>query len=327
MATGLPIITSKANTLDQTLAHPLIRSIPVTETDIRSAIKAIQRDPGLQQDMSKYAYTVATQHFSWQTNSAKLVEMYRHTPETLQNPPRVVVTTSWDDGHRLDTRLAALLKTYGIKGTFYVCPQDREWKQKELLHPEELRAIAHDFEIGGHTITHPHLTRIPLAQASDEIVQSKRYLEDVLQRDITAFCYPYGHYDSQVKRLVQQHGYTLARTTRRYAFDVPHDPFEMATSFHTYAHYSDLPMIFRFSQYSLAQMKTYWDWEYLAIALFERTCQQGGLFHLWGHSWELERTNGWQKLERVLAYIATKPHVIHQTNTQALATFQRKVSL
>jgi hypothetical protein len=74
-------------------------------------------------------------------------------------------------------------------------------------------------------------------------------------------------------------------------------------------------------------MKTYWNWEQLAIALFERTCQQGGLFHLWGHSWELERTNGWQKLERVLAYIATKSHVIHQTNTEALATLQRKVSL
>jgi hypothetical protein len=41
----------------------------------------------------------------------------------------IYVTTSWDDGHKLDMKLAVLLKKYGIKGTFYICPN--EWQKLE----------------------------------------------------------------------------------------------------------------------------------------------------------------------------------------------------
>jgi len=33
---------------------------------------------------------------------------------------KVIVTTSWDDGHLLDLRLAQLLQDAGLKGTFYI---------------------------------------------------------------------------------------------------------------------------------------------------------------------------------------------------------------
>ncbi len=230
----------------------------------------------------------------------------------------VYVTTSWDDGHKLDIRLAALLKKYGIKGTFYVCPQDREFKSEDLLSPQDVLTISKDFEIGGHTITHPHLTQIAISQAEDEIVQSKSYLENLLQREVTAFCYPYGDYNDEVKGLVKKHGYKLARTTRRYAFDIAQDVFELPTTFHTYAHYSDLHKILYFSNFSFSNFKKYWNWEKLAIALFDYTYQTGGIFHLWGHSWEIEKNNGWQKLENVFSYIAKKNNVVNQTNTGIL---------
>jgi len=230
----------------------------------------------------------------------------------------ICVTTSWDDGHKLDIRLAALLKKYGIRGTFYVCPQDREFKKEDLLDSEDILSISKDFEIGGHTITHPHLTTVTTSRADEEISQSKAYLEELLQQAVTAFCYPYGDYNDEVKDLVKKHGYKLARTTRRYAFDITEDVFELPTSFHTYAHYSDLHKILFFSNFSLVNCKKYWDWEKLAKVLFERTCQTGGVFHLWGHSWEIEKNNGWQKLESVLSYIAKRNNVIHQTNTEIL---------
>ena len=77
---------------------------------------------------------------------------------------KLLVTTSWDDGHKLDIRLAALLKKYGIKGTFYICPQDHEFKNEDLLSTQDILTISKDFEIGGHTITHPYLTKITIAQ-------------------------------------------------------------------------------------------------------------------------------------------------------------------
>src|SRR6266571_410568 len=99
---------------------------------------------------------------------------------TMGDPKKICVTTSWDDGHKLDIRLAALLKQYGVKGTFYVCPQDREFQSEDLLSAQGLLSISKDFEIGGHTITHPHLTNVPLSQADDEIARSKTYLEELL---------------------------------------------------------------------------------------------------------------------------------------------------
>ena len=31
-----------------------------------------------------------------------------------------IITTSWDDGHPLDFKLAELLNKYNLKGTFYI---------------------------------------------------------------------------------------------------------------------------------------------------------------------------------------------------------------
>ena len=41
-------------------------------------------------------------------------------PGSLQSFPPMI-TTSWDDGHPLDIRLAELLATYGLRGHF-MCP-------------------------------------------------------------------------------------------------------------------------------------------------------------------------------------------------------------
>ena len=33
---------------------------------------------------------------------------------------QIIVTTSWDDGHPLDFKIASLLEEYNLKGTFYI---------------------------------------------------------------------------------------------------------------------------------------------------------------------------------------------------------------
>ena len=49
----------------------------------------------------------------------------------MSNQPRdgaargaVFVTTSWDDGHVLDHKVANLLESYDLPGTFYVATQN-----------------------------------------------------------------------------------------------------------------------------------------------------------------------------------------------------------
>jgi peptidoglycan/xylan/chitin deacetylase (PgdA/CDA1 family) len=68
--------------------------------------------------------------------------------------------------------------------------------------------------IGSHTLTHPRLTQIPSSQAREEILGSKKKLEDIFSRPIEHFCYPYGDWNSTVRDIVVEAGYKSACITK-----------------------------------------------------------------------------------------------------------------
>ena len=69
-------------------------------------------------------------------------------------------------------------------------------------------------EIGSHTLTHPHLTRLSIEEARREIFDSKKLLEDRFGREIKHFCYPYGDHDAAIRDLVGEAGYASACTVQ-----------------------------------------------------------------------------------------------------------------
>lgn len=226
----------------------------------------------------------------------------------------VVVTSSWDDGHKYDLRLARMLKKYGLKATFYVSPRNREWEVGDLLKPNEIREIGDDFEIGSHTVTHPRLPVIPQTQARAEIVDSKTMLEDITGHAIRSFCYPGGAYTSVHPNLVRDAGYQFARTVTRYAFRVD-EPYEAPTSLHAYNHWrSDLWKIVRFARLQPVAIRHCLHWDSLGRAMFDHVSMTGGIFHIWGHSWEIDQHNDWDRLEGMFRYLSTRPGVRYVTN-------------
>jgi len=46
------------------------------------------------------------------------------------------------------------------------------------------------------------------------------------------------------------------------------------------------------------------DWVATAEAVLERILTHGGVFHFWGHSWEIDEMGQWQNVERVFALVA-----------------------
>ena len=235
------------------------------------------------------------------------------------------ITTSWDDGDILDLRLADLLDRYDVKGTFYITHEYREHRLSEA----QIRALSQRHEIGAHTMTHPILTAIPLQRVQAEIEDSKAWLEDVIGDEVTAFCYPRGAYNEDVRQLVIDTGYELARTVQRYQLHLSNDPFTMPTTLHCYPFplrpirgirtrvepiQTAIPHIRRLQLSPLALFK----WESFAQALLERAGEVGGVWHLWGHSWEIERYELWGKLEAVLQSIRQLPGVNHQTNSELI---------
>lgn len=103
---------------------------------------------------------------------------------------KLIVTTSWDDGSKLDLKLAELLEKYGVKGTFYIPKAHLD----DPLGRDDLRVLDKVHEVGAHTLNHVDLTKASLLQAKEEIGGIKAYLEDILGHTIYMFCYPYGKY-------------------------------------------------------------------------------------------------------------------------------------
>ncbi len=71
-------------------------------------------------------------------------------------------------------------------------------------------------EIGAHTVTHPILSACPSDEAQQEIVESRRVLEQILSRQVTTFAFPYGSpedYSVEAMRLVREAGLRCAFST------------------------------------------------------------------------------------------------------------------
>jgi len=97
-----------------------------------------------------------------------------------------IVTTSWDDGHPCDFRLADELAQRNLPATFYV-PLTGEGN-KSVLPGEALRTFRKlGFEIGAHTVSHRILRGLEQKELSREVRDSKRMLEELLGSEVHMF--------------------------------------------------------------------------------------------------------------------------------------------
>lgn len=99
---------------------------------------------------------------------------------------------------------------------------------RPLMDEAQIRVwLAAGHWIGAHTCTHPRLSRIPRAQAKEEIRASKKKLEDRFGQPIEHFAYPFGDYDEEVVEMVREAGFRTACTMDRGVNDRGMDPFRL----------------------------------------------------------------------------------------------------
>jgi peptidoglycan/xylan/chitin deacetylase (PgdA/CDA1 family) len=65
-------------------------------------------------------------------------------------------------------------------------------------------------EIGAHTRSHPMLPRLSLARQTDEILSSRRNLEDLLGKKVSGFAYPNGRATEDTIRILREAGFEYA---------------------------------------------------------------------------------------------------------------------
>jgi peptidoglycan/xylan/chitin deacetylase (PgdA/CDA1 family) len=138
--------------------------------------------------------------------------------------------------HRLFRRLFRLLQPLKEHARDRLLQDLRDWAgtasivrpTHRVLTPEELGRLAEGslLEIGAHSVTHPLLPKLPLAEQVQEIQGSKDFLEDVVGAGIGCFAYPYGA-AGNAAGAVQNAGFTSACTTSADVVFQGDDPYRL----------------------------------------------------------------------------------------------------
>ena len=237
-----------------------------------------------------------------------------------------VVTTSWDDGDRADLRLAELLQSRGMVGTLYVPIEP--FLGRPALKRNELRMLSDaGFEIGAHGVDHEHMPSLSRDQTLRVVRECRNRLESTVGQSVRMFCYPGGHFTRTTVRCLADAGYHGARTTRMLATRSSFGRFEMPTTVQAYPHSgftylkntlkAGRPV--RLFNYVIGGRN---GWVELGKRTFDRVLQDGGVWHLYGHSWEIEDHNLWDGLAELMDYVSGRTGVLYLTNGDALALLQ-----
>ena len=233
-------------------------------------------------------------------------------------------TTSWDDGHPLDLKLAALLDRRGFGGTFYIPCRNREGLP--VMPAQDVRILASRFDIGAHTRDHVYLHAIQPAEARTQVADGRKGLEDIIGKRVSGFAYPGGFHNRTLHAMVAACGFDYARTTENFRTDTGNDRFRVPTTLQLYPHGPAVYVrnFLKHGSFSLrydafAAILAGNTLEKRLRASLDLALRHGGIFHLWGHSWELDRIDGWKVLDEFLSYAADRipPHR-RVTNAAAL---------
>jgi hypothetical protein len=173
----------------------------------------------------------------------------------------------------------------------------------------QIRELSASFELGAHTLTHRVITRASDQEAWQEIAGSKSWLENLTGTSCLVFCPPRGDYASRHLSLIRRAGYIGLRSVEFGSLDPPRlksGVLVMPTTIQAHSHHFHA---FAMNMLGRAAIWNFWrfiiygrstDWPKLTQSFLRQAARRGGVFHLWGHSWELQERQQWSRLEEVL---------------------------
>jgi peptidoglycan/xylan/chitin deacetylase (PgdA/CDA1 family) len=123
--------------------------------------------------------------------------------------PATVVSLTFDDGNADQMTAVPILQQYAMHGTFYIITGSVG--APNYVTPANLATInGNGNEIGGHTVTHPDLTTVPIDEAERQICNSRVTLAG-WGYPTTSFAYPYAASNAAVESVVANCGFNSAR--------------------------------------------------------------------------------------------------------------------
>lgn len=217
-----------------------------------------------------------------------------------------IFTFSFDDGTVQDKRLIAMLKKYGFTATFnlssglfgyeYSFDMNGHHVVHTRLSTEEAKEVYKGFEVAAHTRTHNCLRLLPRKEIIEEVVPDYIALSELFGYPVRGLAYAWGgtNYDRLSTDILQND------TNIRYARNVeesgtlnfPENFLEWHPSAHILSDDTDRLL----SEFEKA----------------ENDC----LLYIWGHTFELDFDNGWERTEKILERLSEIEGAVCMTNMQ-----------
>lgn len=222
------------------------------------------------------------------------------------------LTFSYDDGVTQDRRLIGLFNKYGLKCTFNLNsgtlgtggPMIREEVTIPHVKPRasEVRAIYEGHEIAAHTVTHPWLNRLTDEEVIREVEEDRLALSEIADYEVVGMAYPMGTQamNAHVADLIRQHtGIRYARTTTStFRFDLQDDLIVFDP---TVYHHREWDKLFE-----------------LGEKFVELKPSEPQLFYVWGHAYEFDIHDDWDRFEEFLKLVSGKKDIFYGTNREVL---------
>ena len=142
-----------------------------------------------------------------------LTDLYEYLMRDTPIPEKSVVLT-FDDGYENNyTDMFPVLKKYNFKATIFVITSNIDKDPNSMTSKQLLEMEKYGVDIESHTVNHDNLKDLPKDKQLATLIQSKKDLEKILNKQINFFAYPYGGYNKSAIEAVKEAGYTMAFTT------------------------------------------------------------------------------------------------------------------
>lgn len=210
---------------------------------------------------------------------------------------RKALTFSYDDGQIFDRRLAELLRSHGMKGTFHLNSGTLGTRgdNDTFVGAEELKEIYAGHEIACHGVQHRNPTLLTRQQLLLELQEDRKTLEKLTGGLVQGLSYAFGCYNQEVIETAKSLGIKYSRTVNSTrGFFPPADFMQWNPTCHHDDRLLELGDIF----------------------LNVQDFYELPLMYVWGHSFEFGRSGDWSIIEAFTEKMAGKEDIWYATNME-----------
>lgn len=128
--------------------------------------------------------------------------------------PEKSILITFDDGY-MDNYYSAfpILKDFNMVATIFCITSDLDGSY--YLSKEAIREMSsYGIDIESHTVNHPHLNKMTYDKQLEELLESKKTLEEITGKEINSIAYPFGDFNNDSIKAAKDAGYTLGFTTK-----------------------------------------------------------------------------------------------------------------